>query len=87
MQLLRGFFMHDHYRYEIIFSTFASAKRNLGVGGAAQTVYGKAIFSRVADLAVVDMLYMAVILSDYERFSHNLDHSGQVIADRDYPDQ
>ena len=24
---LRGFFMHDHYRYEIIFSTFASAKR------------------------------------------------------------
>ena len=27
MQLLRGFFMHDHYRYEIIFSTFASAKR------------------------------------------------------------
>ena len=59
----------------------------LGVGGTAQTVYGKAIFSRVADLAVVDMLYMAVILSDYERFSHNLDHSGQVIADRDYPDQ
>ena len=50
-------------------------------------MYGKAIFSRVADLAVVDMLYMAVILSDYERFSHNLDHSGQVIADRDYPDQ
>ena len=33
-------------------------------------MYGKAIFSRVADLAVVDMLYMAVILSDYERFSH-----------------
>ena len=24
---LRGFFIHDHYRYEIIFSTFASAKR------------------------------------------------------------
>lgn len=24
---LRGFFMHDHYRYEIIFLTFASAKR------------------------------------------------------------
>ena len=66
---------------------FRYADVALGVGGAAQTVYGKAIFSRVADLAVVDMLYMAVILSDYERFSHNLDHSGQVIADRDYPDQ
>ena len=62
-------------------------RRGPGRGGTAQTVYGKAIFSRVADLAVVDMLYMAVILSDYERFSHNLDHSGQVIADRDYPDQ
>ena len=66
---------------------FRYADVALGVGGTAQTVYGKAIFSRVADLAVVDMLYMAVILSDYERFSHNLDHSGQVIADRDYPDQ
>ena len=50
-------------------------------------MYGNAIFSRVADLAVVDMLYMAILLSDYERFSHNLDRSGQVIADRDYPDQ
>ena len=57
----------------------------LGVGGSTQTVYGNAIFSRVADLAVVDMLYMAILLSDYERFSHNLDRSGQVIADRDYP--
>ena len=66
---------------------FRYADVALGVGGTAQTVYGKAIFSLVADLAVVDMLYMAVILSDYERFSHNLDHSGQVIADRDYPDQ
>ena len=47
---------------------FRYADVALGVGGTAQTVYGKAIFSRVADLAVVDMLYMAVILSDYERF-------------------
>ena len=32
----------------------------------------------------VDMLYMGIILSDYERFSRNLDRSGQVIADRGY---
>lgn len=38
----------------------------------------------MADLAVVDMLYMGIILSDYERFSRNLDRSGQVIADRGY---
>lgn len=35
-------------------------------------------------LAVVDLLYMGIILSDYERFSRNLDRSGQVIADRGY---
>ena len=58
------------------------ADLTLSVGGGAQTVYGNAIFSRVADLAVVDMLYMGIILSDYERFSRNLDRSGQVIADR-----
>lgn len=60
------------------------ADLTLSVGGGAQTVYGNAIFSRVADLAVVDMLYMGIILSDYERFSRNLDRSGQVIADRGY---
>ena len=60
------------------------ADLTLSVGGGGQTVYGNAIFSRVADLAVVDMLYMGIILSDYERFSRNLDRSGQVIADRGY---
>ena len=60
------------------------ADLTLSVGGGAQTVYGNALFSRVADLAVVDMLYMGIILSDYERFSRNLDRSGQVIADRGY---
>ena len=52
------------------------ADLTLSVGGGGQTVYGNAIFSRVADLAVVDMLYMGIILSDYERFSRNLDRSG-----------
>ena len=61
------------------------ADLTLSVGGGPKTVYGNAIFfPRVADLAVVDMLYMGIILSDYERFSRNLDRSGQVIADRGY---
>ena len=56
----------------------------LWVGSAGTSIYGNAIFSRIPDLAVVDMLYMGVILSDYERFSRNLDRSGAVIADRGY---
>ena len=32
-------------------------------------IYGTAIFSRIPDLAVVDLLYMGIIQSDYERFS------------------
>lgn len=54
----------------------------LCAGGGAQEIYGNAIFSRIPDLAVVDILYMGVILQDYERFSRNLDRSGQVIGDR-----
>lgn len=53
-------------------------------GGAESVIYGSAIFCRIADLAVVDLLYMGIILTDYERFSKNLDKSGAVIADRGY---
>lgn len=56
----------------------------LRVGGGSGAIYGNAIFSRVADLAMVDMLYMGVILSDYEKFSRNLDRSGTVIAGRSW---
>ena len=56
----------------------------LNTGGQALSIYGTAIFSRIPDLAVVDLLYMGIIQSDYERFSRNLDKSGAVIADRGY---
>lgn len=59
----------------------------LCTGGEQSTIYGSAIFSRVPDLAVVDLLCMGVILSDYERFSRNLDKSGAVISDRGYPEE
>lgn len=57
----------------------------LSTGGQDLTIYGTAIFSRIPDLAVIDLLYMGIIQSDYERFSRNLDKSGAVIADRGYP--
>lgn len=56
----------------------------LSTGGQELSIYGTAIFSRIPDLAVVDLLYMGIIQSDYERFSRNLDKSGAVIADRGY---
>ncbi|MDO4272746.1 MAG: MurR/RpiR family transcriptional regulator [Eubacteriales bacterium] len=56
----------------------------LCTGGADLTIYGAAVFSRIPDLAAVDLLYMGIILSDYERFSRSLDKSGAVIAGRGY---
>ncbi|KFI52443.1 MurR/RpiR family transcriptional regulator [Bifidobacterium biavatii] len=53
-------------------------------GRSEHTIYGNAIFSRVAHTALVDMLYMGVILSDYGRFSTALDRSGKIVADREY---
>lgn len=61
-----------------------SADVTLVTGSGAHTIYGNAIFSRVANVALVDMLYMGVILSDYGRFSTALDQSGRMIADREY---
>ena len=57
----------------------------LSTGEQELSIYGTAIFSRIPDLAVVDLLYTGIIQSDYERFSRNLDKSGAVIADRTYP--
>lgn len=54
-------------------------------GSGRDVIYGNAIFSRITQLAVVDMLYMGVILSDYQRFSQALDRSGSMIADRGFP--
>lgn len=54
------------------------------VGRGERTIYGNAIFSRVSHIALVDMLYMGVILSDYGRFAAELDRSGKYIQDRGF---
>lgn len=56
----------------------------LYAGAGERVIYGNAIFSRVSHIAVVDMLYMGIILSDYERYAAALDASGQYIRDRAY---
>lgn len=44
-----------------------------------QFLYGDAIYSRSSQLAVVDMLYMGVILSDYEKYTKVLDKNSKMI--------
>lgn len=52
----------------------------------SHAIYGNATFLRVADTALVDILYISVILSDYDRFSTALDESGRMIRDRVFED-
>ncbi|NMN01334.1 Fe-S cluster assembly protein HesB [Bifidobacterium sp. DSM 109958] len=56
----------------------------LFAGQGKRTIYGNAIFSRIAHIALTDMLYMGVILTDYPRFSAALDRSGRAVADREF---
>lgn len=56
----------------------------LFAGQGKRTIYGNAIFSRIAHIALTDMLYMGVILTDYPRFAAALDRSGRSVADREF---
>ena len=47
-----------------------------------QLLYGNDIFSRTIHLAVVDMLYMGLVVNQYEKYEQRLKESGQMIKDR-----
>lgn len=49
-----------------------------------QFLYGNAIFSRVSQLLVVDMIYISILLSDYDRYTEKLDESSRVIQKQAY---
>lgn len=49
-----------------------------------QLFYGDAIFSRTSQLVLVDMIYMGLIVSDYDRYVKCLDQSAKVIKDKIY---
>lgn len=53
--------------------------------GQDQTFYGDAIFSRTAQIMIVDILYNGLIVSDYDRFVRQLDKSSRAIRDKAYP--
>lgn len=49
-----------------------------------QFIYGDAIYSRVSQLAVVDMIYTGILLSDYEKYTAILDRSSKAIQKQAY---
>jgi DNA-binding MurR/RpiR family transcriptional regulator len=49
-----------------------------------QLFYGDAIFSRTAQMMIVDMIYMGLIVSDYDRFCTVLDKSSRAVRDKAY---
>lgn len=49
-----------------------------------QLLYGKDIFSRTIHLAVVDMLYMGLMVNQYDKYSERLEKSGKMVETRKY---
>lgn len=49
-----------------------------------QMLYGNAIFSRISEIAVVDMIYVGVILSDYKKYTERLERSSRIVRKHGY---
>lgn len=49
-----------------------------------QFLYGDAIFSRTVQVALVDMIYMGVIISEYDNYTKRLDQYSKLIKPRGY---
>ncbi len=52
--------------------------------GMQQYMVGSAIFSRCAELALIDMLYNGILLSDYEKYSNIIERNGQEVRSMGY---
>ena len=50
-----------------------------------QFIYGNAIYSRMTQLLIVDMIYMGIIASDYEHYVGLLDQGEKIVRERAYP--
>ena len=48
-----------------------------------QYFYGDAIFSRTAQLAIIDMIYIGLITSDYNKYTKKLDKNKELIQNLD----
>ena len=52
-----------------------------------QFFYGDSIFSRTSQLLIVDMIYMGIIASDYDRYAKRLDSCEKVVREKAYPER
>lgn len=53
-------------------------------GDFETTFYSETMVSRISLLAIVDMLYMGVLLSDYERFTTHLNRVNKLVETKNY---
>ncbi|MEG2931160.1 MAG: hypothetical protein RR825_05185, partial [Ruthenibacterium sp.] len=53
-------------------------------GDVETAFYTETMFSRISQLAIVDSLYMGVILQDYERYSAMLSRVNEMVSHKVY---
>ncbi len=49
-----------------------------------QFLYGQAIFSRCTQIALIDMIYTGILLTDYEKYSENIEMNTREIEEFGY---
>lgn len=49
-----------------------------------QHLYGDTLYSRTAQMMIVDMIYTGIIVSDYEKYAERLDRSARILQDKAY---
>ncbi|RBP63347.1 RpiR family transcriptional regulator [Alkalibaculum bacchi] len=53
-------------------------------GDYETTFYSETMVSRISQLAIVDMLYMGILLSDYEKYTKRLDRVNVLVESKNY---
>lgn len=56
----------------------------LFTGDVETTFYSETMVSRISQLAIVDMLYMGVLLSDYDLYTKRLDKINMLVKEKNY---
>ncbi len=55
--------------------------------GNEQYLYGNAIFSRCTQIALIDMIYTGILITDYEKYSFSIEDNSKEIAEFGYEDE
>lgn len=61
-----------------------AAKIHLLTGGHETSFSSETMVSRISQLAIVDMLYSGLILSDYDRYTGGIEEMNTILADKAY---